>query len=159
MTAPTNDAPVTVEQCDRDGCADFELIVGRINERDAERIRAGDWDETKDVLWFARHRLRLAALASAPAGVIAAVRGITDDYMTSEAHHPGYVLIPTARFDLLRQAEASLASAPAGEPDRYANDDAAKTLYDSWSEHPGWVPWVDRGNSAMQERARREVSL
>ncbi|MGN7160818.1 hypothetical protein [Sphingomonas sp. SAFR-052] len=70
MTAPrmtpTNDAPVTVEQCDRDGCADFELMVGRINEGDAARIRAGEWDQTRNVLWFARHRL--AALASAPAG-------------------------------------------------------------------------------------------
>lgn len=60
-------------------------------------------------------RTRLAALASAPGGVIAAVRGITDDYMTSEVHHPGYVLIPTERFDMLREAEASLASAPAGD--------------------------------------------
>jgi len=31
----------------------------------------------------------------------AAVAGIADDYMTSEAHHPGYVLIPTAKFEEL----------------------------------------------------------
>ena len=48
---------------------------------------------------------------------------------------------------------------PASTRDRYANDDAAKALYDTWSGHPGWVPWVDRGNSIMQERARREVML
>ncbi|WP_230770567.1 hypothetical protein [Sphingomonas sp. Leaf4] len=54
-------------------------------------------------IWRAYARV---ALASAPASVSAAVRGITDDYMTSEVHHPGYVLIPTARFDMLRQAEA-----------------------------------------------------
>lgn len=48
---------------------------------------------------------------------------------------------------------------PAGEVERFANDDAAKVLYDSWSDQPGWVPWVERGNSTMQERARREVSL
>lgn len=33
-----------------------------------------------------------------------AVSGIADDYMTSEAHHPGYVLIPTAKFEQLREA-------------------------------------------------------
>lgn len=38
-----------------------------------------------------------------------AVRGITDDYMTSEVHHPGYVLIPAARFDMLCEAESWLA--------------------------------------------------
>ncbi|MDK8188408.1 MULTISPECIES: hypothetical protein [Sphingomonas] len=46
-----------------------------------------------------------------------------------------------------------------GEGDRYASDAAAKALYDSWSDRPGWVPWVERGNSDMQERARREVAL
>ncbi|MBM3927619.1 MAG: hypothetical protein FJ335_04050 [Sphingomonadales bacterium] len=39
--------------------------------------------------------------------------------------------------------------------DRLANDAAAKALYDSWSSQPGWVPWVERGNSDMQEEARR----
>lgn len=33
----------------------------------------------------------------------------------------------------------------------------ARKLYDSWSDQPGWVPWVERGNSLMQERARRET--
>lgn len=42
---------------------------------------------------------------------------------------------------------------------RFDNDDAAKSLYDTWSDQPGWVPWVERGNSTMQERARREVTL
>lgn len=46
-----------------------------------------------------------------------------------------------------------------GEGDRFANDAAAKALYDTWSHMPGWVPWVERGNSDMQERARREVML
>lgn len=30
-----------------------------------------------------------------------ALSGIDDDYMTSEKHHPGYVLIPTAKFEQL----------------------------------------------------------
>jgi hypothetical protein len=34
----------------------------------------------------------------------AAIAGISDDYMTSEHHHPGYVLIPTAKFEQIRDA-------------------------------------------------------
>lgn len=30
-----------------------------------------------------------------------ALSGLADDYMTSETHHPGYVLIPTAKFEKL----------------------------------------------------------
>lgn len=41
--------------------------------------------------------------------------------------------------------------------DRFANDAAAKALYDTWSDQPGWVPWVERGNSLMQSKARREA--
>jgi len=33
---------------------------------------------------------------------------IGDDYMTSAQHHPGYVLIPVAKFDQLREAFAAL---------------------------------------------------
>jgi hypothetical protein len=40
--------------------------------------------------------------------VRAAIIGITDDYMTSESHHPGYVLISAERFDRLRVAEKML---------------------------------------------------
>ena len=47
---------------------------------------------------------------------------------------------------------------PAGEMERL-REAAAKVLYDSWSDQTGWVPWVERGNSIMQERARREVML
>lgn len=38
----------------------------------------------------------------------AAVEGVADDYMTSEAHHPGYVLIPTAKFEQLRAASEAV---------------------------------------------------
>jgi hypothetical protein len=44
-------------------------------------------------------------------------------------------------------------------PRRYANDDAAKVIYDAWSDLPGWVPWVEHGNSERQDMARRLVSL
>jgi hypothetical protein len=46
-----------------------------------------------------------------------AVFGIADDYMTSENHHPGYVLIPVEKFERLRsfgEAPALLSSLPCG---------------------------------------------
>ncbi len=41
---------------------------------------------------------------------INAVRGISDDYQTSEVHHPYHVLIPLAKFEQLQAAEAHLAA-------------------------------------------------
>lgn len=46
------------------------------------------------------------------AGLRAACTGIDDDYMTSESHHPGHVLIPTDRFERIR---AALSAGPQGE--------------------------------------------
>lgn len=40
-----------------------------------------------------------------------ALKGFDDDFMTSETHHPGYVLIPTAVFERVR---ALLSTEPAG---------------------------------------------
>jgi len=60
----------------------------------------------------AKGRAALSALKAPPTpavereGLAEAVRGIDDDYMTSEAHHPGYVLIPVAKFEALRLAAA-----------------------------------------------------
>lgn len=42
-----------------------------------------------------------------------ACEGIADDYMTSEAHHPNHVLIPTAKFNAIVDA---LAASPAVRP-------------------------------------------
>lgn len=39
-------------------------------------------------------------------GLVEACIGISDDYMTSETHHPGYVLIPTEQFNAITQALA-----------------------------------------------------
>jgi hypothetical protein len=39
-----------------------------------------------------------------PDAIREAVEGIADDYMTSETHHPGYVLIPTAKFETITAA-------------------------------------------------------
>jgi hypothetical protein len=44
-----------------------------------------------------------------PSSLRAAVEGIDDDFMTSENHHPGYVLIPTAKFEAIRAALSATA--------------------------------------------------
>lgn len=56
-----------------------------------------------------------------------ACEGIADDYMTSETHHPGYVLIPTAKFE---QIVAATERAKEIVPPHYVNwhYDAAKAL-------------------------------
>jgi hypothetical protein len=33
----------------------------------------------------------------------------------------------------------------------------ARAIYESWSTQPGFVPWVDGGNSTMQQKARAEA--
>lgn len=53
-----------------------------------------------------------------------AIAGITDDYMTSEKHHPGYVLIPTAKFDEL----AALSTTPTPEASTGAAETVARIL-------------------------------
>lgn len=30
----------------------------------------------------------------------------------------------------------------------------ARSIYENWSDQPGYVPWVDRGNSLKQDEAR-----
>lgn len=50
----------------------------------------------------------------------AAVASIADDYMTSEVHHPGYVLIPTAKFDELSALATQPATSQEGEIFRLA---------------------------------------
>lgn len=52
-------------------------------------------------------RLR-GLLTEAEGALVEAIIGVGDDYMTSEAHHPDYVLIPVAKFDQLVAAEEAL---------------------------------------------------
>lgn len=33
-------------------------------------------------------------------------------------------------------------------------EEAAKIVYDSWKEFPGWLPWEPNGNSLKQDEAR-----
>lgn len=58
--------------------------------------------ETFDTQGRARAQVAIAdfveRLIQLQAPVIAACTGIADDYMTSESHHPGFVLIPTMKF-------------------------------------------------------------
>lgn len=43
-----------------------------------------------------------ATPTGAPAALGLALEGFADDYMTSETHHPGYVLIPTDKFERIQ---------------------------------------------------------
>jgi hypothetical protein len=50
----------------------------------------------------ARHsELEAERDAAIQAAVVRAIGSIGDDYMTSEKHHPNWVLIPTATFERL----------------------------------------------------------
>lgn len=65
MTAPAKAAPMRedVTQIDREAYAEFAGHIGRLTTRDAESVRAGEWDDTSDVQWFAAYRRRLAHTA------------------------------------------------------------------------------------------------
>jgi hypothetical protein len=66
------------------------------------------WAGVRTLMDDADALLSLIGQAQAPAPasseLVEALKGFDDDYMTSEAHHPGYVLIPTAKFEAIRQA-------------------------------------------------------
>jgi hypothetical protein len=38
---------------------------------------------------------------------------------------------------------------------RDAIEAKAREIYDGWKDQPGWVPWVEGGNSHRQDDARR----
>ncbi|EQA96879.1 hypothetical protein [Sphingobium baderi] len=56
---------------------------------------------------------------------------------------------------LLRRLAAALSS-PAAEAEPVA-ELLAKAIYGEWERESGFVPWVERGNSMMQEEARRKA--
>jgi hypothetical protein len=39
-----------------------------------------------------------------------------------------------------------------------AREARAKTIYESWKGQPGYVPWMEGGNSLMQDRARQQAA-
>lgn len=122
---------------------------------------------------------RLAASPKAPTAAIGAGEVTADDRelfilllgLDAVEREADFARIRRGDFDhwmkmqaIARHRTAALAPASASIPadverDRFANDEAAKALYNTWDDQPGWVPWVERGNSLMQERARREVML
>lgn len=54
-----------ITQGDRDTAATFLMMVGKITDKDADRIRQGLWDETRDVRFFAQLRAQTASQALA----------------------------------------------------------------------------------------------
>lgn len=69
------------------------------------------------------HVFRAGVLAAPADECRDAIVGISDDYMTSEAHHPGHVLIPVARFEKLVAAERAALTKPT-PPASAANEEA-----------------------------------
>lgn len=43
------------------------------------------------------------------------------------------------------------------EKDDAVREALAKYIYEQWASHDGYVPWVDGGNSLMQDKARAEA--
>ena len=46
-----------------------------------------------------------------------------------------------------------------GEPTQQQEIEAkAREIYDGWKDTPGWVPWVENGNSHKQDEARWQAA-
>lgn len=41
----------------------------------------------------------------------------------------------------------------------FGREERAKAIYNGWRDQPGWVPWVEGGNSHKQDEARRLAVL
>lgn len=92
----------------------------------AEVLDAGAWslhlhfgrgDGARKRMRAASDLLAAIATSSPDAELRAAVAGIADDYMTSEVHHPGYVLIPTDRFEKLAGLPGARSDGETSSPD------------------------------------------
>lgn len=88
-------------------------LFAALGEARADRTTQKEAKEGWQRQAFAQDKAKLAAKARADAAtaelekVREAVSGIEDDYMTSDVHHPGHVLIPVAKFEQIRAALAS----------------------------------------------------
>lgn len=102
-----------ITQRDREDCAELFLMIGRCTEKDAQAIRAGEWDATKDLMWFAHRRATLATQAAYPtgagegrwAGVIELVEQITAEEGASVMFvcpNPDFNGLPNESVQVLR---------------------------------------------------------
>lgn len=85
----------TTEQCPNDGAP-----MWRVSWEQECREAEAEWEKQVQRAVAAESQAQLAREA---------LLGVSSDFMTSENHHPGFVLIPTTRFEQLRAAEAALA--------------------------------------------------
>lgn len=159
---PTNDAPVTVEQCDRDRAADAVLqIRGTKDGNWQKRIRHGECDDGVMCQSMARHRL--AALASVPAGdgvealmrtpAIEALTPSNDEWMRCESVQDCYDLMKRC----VDRAAAALARprAAVGEQSR----EAEPTADSPWAKAVwfGLERSIPRCDAAIGERELAEA--
>lgn len=82
--------------------ADSMVKIAREFRHSMDKDTALDWGADARTALLESARLILNLLQTG--GLRKALAGFDDDYMTSENHHPGYVLIPTAKFDEIRAA-------------------------------------------------------
>ena len=61
-----------------------------------------------------------------------------------------------AESELLRNGESTKAQVyqHSAASERAELEAAAKKVYEQWAGQPGYLPWVDYGNSIMQDKAR-----
>lgn len=104
------DALMTALADERDYTLKLRALLDRSREYVTDAVEAHRHDDGVELLAEADTLLANAA-TPAPSPVtgalVAALEGFDDDYMTSETHHPGYVLIPTATFERIRAALAA----------------------------------------------------
>jgi len=82
-------------------------------DKDCARNIRNAWDVNCDTASeiAAQHRILATRTDATPvatdvAALVEAAKAMGDDYMTSEHHHPRYVLVPTVAFEQMRQALA-----------------------------------------------------
>lgn len=99
MVEVTDNAAVPVEQVDIDRAREaWNSLADQHNQWDHLSLDERDaWARS-----YGRHRLAAEAAALEKGDALReACEGIGDDYMTSDKHHPGYVLIPAEKFDAI----------------------------------------------------------
>lgn len=84
--------------------AAWQFVEPAIIDQHKEHGLCGVWTKAFRCGWEAATRAHAATSADP---LRAAVEGIADDYITSNTHRPGWVLIPEAKFHAIRAALAT----------------------------------------------------
>jgi len=94
---------LAARSADQDRIRELEGALARLGSVEAFTV-SRSIDKDRDAELLARIDYARASGSGEPSRLMAALAGFADDYMTSETHHPGYVLIPTEKFERIRAA-------------------------------------------------------